>query len=104
MFPGADSPYGCLDMAGQVLEWTTSLWGKSWSEPEFKYPYRATDGRENLDAGDTVHRVVRGGAFYYDREFARCAFRLYLDPNFVWGNGGFRVVVSPISQPARSLP
>ncbi len=97
MFPGAASPYGCLDMAGQVFEWTTSLWGKGWSKPKFKYPYRATDGRENLDAGDNIRRVLRGGAFYRAREDARCAYRISVSSDLVWSYGGFRLVVSPIS-------
>ncbi|MBE9508363.1 MAG: SUMF1/EgtB/PvdO family nonheme iron enzyme, partial [Chloroflexi bacterium] len=52
MFPGGTSPYGCLDMAGNVWEWMASLWGEDWSKLEFKYPYNPTDGRENLEAGD----------------------------------------------------
>ena len=44
--PGGDSPYGCVDMAGNVWEWTLSLWGKELDEPDFKYPYDPEDGRE----------------------------------------------------------
>jgi formylglycine-generating enzyme required for sulfatase activity len=63
MFPSGASPYGALDMAGQVWEWTQSLWGKGIVNPEFKYPYHAEDGRENLDADDEILRVLRGGSF-----------------------------------------
>ena len=46
------SPYGALDMAGQVWEWTTSLY-----KP---YPYDLRDGREDLSIGEA--RVARGGS------------------------------------------
>ncbi len=95
MYPDGASPCGCLDMAGNVWEWTTSLWGEDWQEPEYAYPYQADDGRENLDAGDDVWRVVRGGSFYNSRNDARCAYRLRNRPYYAWSNLGFRVVVSP---------
>jgi len=97
IFPEGASPCGCLDMAGNVWQWTISLWGEDFSEPRFKYPYDPADGRENLEAGDDMLRVVRGGAFYFDRSAARCAFRYGIDPHFVWYALGFRVVVFPIS-------
>ncbi len=46
------SPYGVHDMAGQVWEWTTSIY-----QP---YPYALQDGRENL-SGAAPH-VTRGGS------------------------------------------
>jgi len=77
IFPEGASPYGCLDMVGNVWEWTLSLWGP-WTgekaELQFGYPYDPADGRENLEAGDDMLRVVRGGSFV-NRGSARCAYR-----------------------------
>jgi formylglycine-generating enzyme required for sulfatase activity len=93
--PQGDSPYGCVDMAGNVWEWTRSLWGSDWSEPEFGYPYDPRDGRENLEAGDDALRVLRGGAFLNDSRYVRCAYRFRNLPYSDDGNRGFRVVVPP---------
>ncbi len=90
IFQEGVSPYGCLDMAGQVWEWTLSHWKA--------YPYIPDDGREDLDAADNVRRVLRGGSWDYNRNVARCAFRVRGYPIYMWNSDGFRVVVSPISR------
>jgi iron(II)-dependent oxidoreductase len=84
-------------MSGNVWEWTRSLWGKDSEKPEFRYPYRPEDGRENLGASDDVPRVVRGGAFYFNLRRVRAAYRLRSLPDLRGSDVGFRVVVSPFS-------
>jgi formylglycine-generating enzyme required for sulfatase activity len=59
------SPYGALDLAGNVGEWTSSLYRS--------YPYRMDDGRE--DPMTESVRVVRGGSFSLICWNARCACR-----------------------------
>jgi formylglycine-generating enzyme required for sulfatase activity len=84
-FPGGISPYGVLDMSGNVWEWCHSLY-----EP---YPYRQEDGREDSEAEGP--RVLRGGASLDDEWLARCAFRYWSSPNLRPDLVGFRVVVAP---------
>lgn len=50
-FPDGASPYGVLNMAGNVWEWVSSAYRP--------YPYRADDGREDPAAGPV--RGTRGG-------------------------------------------
>jgi len=95
--PAGDSPYGCADMVGNVWEWMQSLWGTDFSKPSFRYPYVATDGRENAGAGSDVFRVVRGGSFLNNHRNARCAARNRNDPENRNHNQGFRVVVAHAS-------
>ena len=86
--PAGDSPDGAADMAGNVWEWTLSLF-KS-------YPYDSGDGREELE-GDGL-RVLRGGSFgYNDRWAVRCAARYWDGPDFKDGFVGFRVAVVGVS-------
>jgi len=87
VFPAGASPYGCLDMAGNVLEWTCSL--------RKGYPYNPHDGRENLAAPDPDNesRVLRGGAYWNDHRVVRCAFRVGIDARYFNPSVGFRVVL-----------
>jgi len=93
-FPAGASPYGLLDMSGDVWEWTLSRWGRNINKPDFTYPYDPKDGRE--DPGSPDLRVVRGGSFDLNHGFARCACRGGDGPGGRGGDLGFRVVVSPI--------
>ena len=79
--PTGDSPYCCTDMAGNVWEWTSSLY-------DFSYPYRADDGREDLASGE--RRVVRGGSWLNDGGLARCASRDWYTPDVRYVDFGFR--------------
>jgi iron(II)-dependent oxidoreductase len=54
--PRGATPEGLLDMAGSLLEWTSTL--------DRPYPYRADDGRE--DTAAPGERIVRGGNYIFD--------------------------------------
>ncbi|NJM35502.1 MAG: formylglycine-generating enzyme family protein [Rhodomicrobium sp.] len=55
------SPFGALDMSGNLAEWTSTL--------KRPYPYRADDGRE--DQTVSGERVTRGGDYRYDTSAER---------------------------------
>jgi formylglycine-generating enzyme required for sulfatase activity len=62
--PDGDGPYGCVDVAGNVWEWTSSKEGES--------------------------SRLRGGSWNDLRNFARCAYRNWILPAN-WNNYiGFR--------------
>jgi len=93
VFPAGASPYGVLDLVGNVWEWTRSRWGKqSIRKPDYSYPYRPDDGRE--DPSGTDLRVVRGGSWDKFQRHARCAVRGGGVPDSFDSDIGFRVVVS----------
>ncbi|MEO5634902.1 SUMF1/EgtB/PvdO family nonheme iron enzyme [Gaiella sp.] len=79
------SPFGALDLAGNVWEWTASAYRA--------YPYRAADGRE--DAESSEPRVVRGGAYSHGAGEIRCSYRHGMLPGAVDHYVGFRLACAP---------
>ena len=87
---GGDSPHSCADMAGNVWEWCSSLWGDDPAKSSFGYPFCADDGRENPQAGG--FRIRRGGSWASgDSGWLRCAFRGRGLCDFRGYDSGFRV-------------
>jgi formylglycine-generating enzyme required for sulfatase activity len=72
--PQGDSPYGCVDMSGNVWEWTESAYVSN-------------------------TRVLRGGSFYRNQRYVRSAYRGGSRPRNRDYGYGFRVVVSSGSRP-----
>jgi formylglycine-generating enzyme required for sulfatase activity len=81
------SPYGVLDMSGNVWEWTRSA-----------YRPREYDLAFGRDAAHvTGPRVVRGGSFVRDIHDARAAARACYDARVRNFSIGFRLALSPFS-------
>ena len=80
--PAGDSPYSVADMAGNVWEWTNSLYKG--------YPYDSLDGRENETSQD--RRVLRGGSWRNEADEVRSSNRYSARPTLSTGYVGFRVV------------
>ena len=76
MYQGA-SPYGVLDMSGNVWEWCLNEHGQP----------------SNTQLTGSEGRVLRGGSWYYNLDLARCAYRYWDYPDFRRYDVGFRVVV-----------
>lgn len=72
------NPYGCVDMLGNVQEWTSTLWGADSRKSDFPYPYQADDGREDPE-DDTrllgAFRVHRGGSYRTKEGEVQCSSR-----------------------------
>ena len=91
-YPAGASPFGLMDMSGNVWEWTRSLYQG--------YEYNPKDGREKLKVDQINNQfVLRGGAFYLHREQSRmrCASRYAPDLHLASESYGFRICVSPFS-------
>jgi formylglycine-generating enzyme required for sulfatase activity len=74
-YPGGASPYGVMDLAGNVWEWCLTEWGS-----------------ERPNPASNKLRVVRGGSFFVDSGSARADARSGSAPDNGLFNRGFRIV------------
>lgn len=65
-FPAGASPFGVLDLAGNCDEWTASVY----------HPYPGAPAEvPQVDAFAHDRHITRGGAWFHDRDLARCPRR-----------------------------
>lgn len=77
-FPQGASPYGVMDMAGNVWEWTSS-WYEGYPQTTFNSNY----------FGETL-RVIRGGGWFSEQNQVRTTQRNANSPNAANDDMGFR--------------
>jgi len=87
IFPTGASPYGLMDMSGNVWEWCSTKWADN-----YKGYANGVAEREMLEG--EISRVLRGGAWYGNSEYVRCACRFWFNPSDRSYDIGFRVVVA----------
>ncbi len=87
------SPYGALDMAGNVFEWVNDFYGENY--------YTSAPAQDPPGPDSGQYRVIRGSSFETDTEQAAVATRHFGGNAFHDRQTGFRCVVP---QPAALAP
>jgi len=85
-YPSGASPYGALDMSGNVWEWVND-----WYQRDY-YSVSPESNPQGPATGES--KVLRGGAWGDHWPEVRAAYRGEYGPKLHYGNGGFRCATS----------
>jgi len=90
------SVYGCNDMAGNVWEWTSTIWGMDRGQAEFGPPFVLGDGRDRLEQSSPFRelRICRGGSFHEPADRVTCTARSRQAADARDGRRSFRVALT----------
>lgn len=97
-FPGNASPFGCVDMAGNVAEWTASPYVELPGFRPFSVTIKKTRQKVQVEPDfDPTAAVVRGGAYTQPADATRIDSRVGLYRNTRALVLGFRVAASAVA-------
>jgi serine/threonine-protein kinase len=97
-FPQGISPYGALDMAGNVWEWVYDAFLEV--DPllfkDFKNYYAISpyENPQGVDQASSAYRVMRGGSWNWTWGVGRVTYRLWFGLDDAYDGVGFRCAMS----------
>ena len=91
-FPSGKSPYGALDMAGNVWEWVNDAFIETdpYGQGKNYYAISPASNPPGVDPSITAYRVLRGGSWNYGIGLGRAAYRLWFGLDDSYDGMGFR--------------
>lgn len=85
-YPAGGSPYGVMDMAGNVVEWVNDWYHSN---------YYSVSPASNPPGPAGTYKVLRGGSWYGNDYYLRVPDRYYGDPTSRSPDIGFRCAAPP---------